>query len=708
MLAIRHHARELALWMVLALVGCTTLAGCGGSSAKSNSKPSGGTGMPQLVATPASIDFGTVTMGTKATQSITLSNPGTASVTVSQGSVSATTFSIKGLTAPLAIAPGQASTFSIEFAPTAAGAVSGQFRLMNNSATSPVVVSLTGTGSTGTSKTFSILGTISNGAGASLKISGAVSATTTADGFGNYGFSGLPNGSYSVTPTRTGLSFAPSSQDVTVNGANVAGVNFTGTSDVTVSISPASASVATGSTQQFTVTVTGASDSSVTWSANGGSVSSTGLYTAPDTASVYTVTATSVTDSTKSASANVNVTSATTSDVLLGDQSVENQANSIVAGQAEAFQATAKASGNLKSLVLYLDANSTVAQLVAGLYADAGGHPGTRLVQGSSTPVVKGAWNAISLPSTNVVAGTPYWIAILGTGSGTLAFRTSSGGGCNAETDSRSALISLPSDWSSGALSSNCPASVFGVSSTVIFFDNFPGTSLSPFWTIINRHGEYSQNETECNIPQQVSVANGLTITTSAHNSVCGDFNPDGTVWHVPSSWPYVTGDIQWANFSFTYGTVEIRAKFPDQQTSLWPATWLAESNCQSTNPFTGETGVGNCPSLGSAGYTEIDMTECYGSGWCQFHVADPSFGIGNGCDADYAVDSNWHTFTTVWNSSGITQSRDGVTQTICNQQLSNPMFLLIQTQTGGSGGTPNNMFLPASLEVDYVKVTQP
>jgi hypothetical protein len=486
-------------------------------------------------------------------------------------------------------------------------------------------------------------------------------------------------------------------------------VNFTVgvTSGVTVSISPTSASVATGGTQQFTATVTGTTNTAVTWSATAGSASSSGLYTAPGTAGTYTVTATSVTDSTKSASATVNVTSATTSDVLLGDQSVENQTNSIAAGQAEAFQATAKASGNLKSLVLYLDASSTVSQLVAGLYADAGGHPGTLLGQGSSTPVVKGAWNPISLPSTNVVAGTPYWIAILGTGSGTLAFRASSGG-CNAETDSQSALTSLPSNWSTGAVSSNCPVSVFGANSTVVFFDDFPGTSLSPFWTIINRHGEYSQNETECNIPQQVSVANGLTITTAAQNWVCGDFHPDGTVWHTPSSWPYITGDIQWTNLNFTYGTVEIRAKFPDQHTSLWPATWLLGSNCQSTNPFTGETGVVNCPNLGSAGYTEIDMTECYGSGWCQFHVANPSFGIGNGCDADYVVDTNWHTFTTVWNSSGITQYMDGVAQTTCNQQLSNPMFLLIQTQTGGVGGTPNNGYLPASLEVDYVKVTQP
>ena len=100
----------------------------------------------------------------------------------------------------------------------------------------------------------------------------------------------------------------------------------------------------------------------------------------------------------------------------------------------------------------------------------------------------------------------------------------------------------------------------------VIFFDNFAGSSLSSAWTVISRHGEYSQDETECNIPQQVSVNNGLTITTAAETWTCGDFNPDGTVWHTPTAWPYVSGDIQWTSLNFTYGTVEVRAKYPDQQ----------------------------------------------------------------------------------------------------------------------------------------------
>jgi hypothetical protein len=250
--------------------------------------------------------------------------------------------------------------------------------------------------------------------------------------------------------------------------------------------------------------------------------------------------------------------------------------------------------------------------------------------------------------------------------------------------------------------------SLVGIANAYVFDDEFDGSALDTTqWTVISRHGEYSQSETECNVPGAVSVANGyLTITTTAQSATCGDFNPNGTQWHAPASWPYTTGDIQWKSKSFTYGTVEIRGQFPSSNTNLWPAFWLLGSNCQATNPMTGETGVGNCPNINTTGYTEIDMVECYNSGgWCQFHVANPGFGIGGGCDATFAVDTNWHTWDTVWTSSSIKLYMDGTLITTCNQSMSNPMFLIIQTQTGGTGGTPNNSYLPANLNVDYVRV---
>jgi hypothetical protein len=80
------------------------------------------------------------------------------------------------------------------------------------------------------------------------------------------------------------------------------------TTSVSVAINPTSASVQTGATKQFSATVTGTSNIGVTWSATGGTISSTGLFSAGTAAGNYAVTATSMADSSKSANASVTLT----------------------------------------------------------------------------------------------------------------------------------------------------------------------------------------------------------------------------------------------------------------------------------------------------------------------------------------------------------------------------------------------------------------
>jgi hypothetical protein len=84
---------------------------------------------------------------------------------------------------------------------------------------------------------------------------------------------------------------------------------------VSVSISPTSATVALGRTQQFTATVKNASTSAVTWQVNGtvggnsvtGTITSSGLYTAPLSPTTATVTAVSTANTAQGASATVSV-----------------------------------------------------------------------------------------------------------------------------------------------------------------------------------------------------------------------------------------------------------------------------------------------------------------------------------------------------------------------------------------------------------------
>ena len=88
--------------------------------------------------------------------------------------------------------------------------------------------------------TFTISGTVApaaSGPGTLVTLSGDASATTTANMSGNYSFAGLANGTYIVTPTRTGFTFSPAFSTVTINGANPPSTNFTAVPVPTHSIS---------------------------------------------------------------------------------------------------------------------------------------------------------------------------------------------------------------------------------------------------------------------------------------------------------------------------------------------------------------------------------------------------------------------------------------------------------------------------------------
>jgi type IV pilus assembly protein PilY1 len=55
--------------------------------------------------------------------------------------------------------------------------------------------------------------------------------TVVTDNFGKYNVSGLPNGTYTVTPgPYTGYTFSPANQSVTISGGNQTNINFTGVS----------------------------------------------------------------------------------------------------------------------------------------------------------------------------------------------------------------------------------------------------------------------------------------------------------------------------------------------------------------------------------------------------------------------------------------------------------------------------------------------
>lgn len=123
---------------------------------------------------------------------------------------------------------------------------------------------------TAQTNTYSISGTISptaGGSGATVTLSGAATATTTANSSGAYTFTGLANGTYAITPSHTGYTFSPTSQNATVNGANVTGINFTATAQATYSISGTITPTAGGS--GASVALTGPAAANTTTNSSG-------------------------------------------------------------------------------------------------------------------------------------------------------------------------------------------------------------------------------------------------------------------------------------------------------------------------------------------------------------------------------------------------------------------------------------------------------
>jgi hypothetical protein len=139
----------------------------------------------------------------------------------------------------------------------------------------------------------------------------------------------------SLAAVYTAPLVAPSPPSVTVAATSMAEPSKTATASVTivpvvvVTVTPASTSVATGATQQLSASVVGTSNTAVTWAVQGagcsgtacGTISSTGLYTAPSAVpspAMVTVIATSAADTSKTASASIAIFSPSATNTIDG------------------------------------------------------------------------------------------------------------------------------------------------------------------------------------------------------------------------------------------------------------------------------------------------------------------------------------------------------------------------------------------------------
>ena len=239
--------------------------------------PLSGTGtQPQLAATPTTAAFGSVTTGTNNSQSISLTNGGTATVTISSVTVSGAGFSTTGITTPLTIGSGKAATFNAVFGPSTAGSVTGSITLVSNAPTSPMTISLSGTGVAATR----VLGlSTSSLAFGSVNVGSSSSLTTTLTNNGN---SNVTISGVTVSGTGYGESGVTSGETLTPNQSLTITAQFTPAAAGLVSGSVSIASNATNSPAGITLSGTGVAATphtvALSWTASTSTVSGYNVY----------------------------------------------------------------------------------------------------------------------------------------------------------------------------------------------------------------------------------------------------------------------------------------------------------------------------------------------------------------------------------------------------------------------------------------------
>src|ERR1700675_3566673 len=268
---------------LLTLLGCTAASGGGRS----------------LAVNPGTVAFGQQLVNTVSQQTLTITNTGTGALQIQNISLdSSSGFGLSSSPVGVVLQPGRSLEVSVSFKPSVATSYNGTVEVISKTTSAKVL--LTGTG------TLSTVGVSISPTGAALQVGHSQQFTATVSNTSDTAVTWLVNGTVGGNSTlgtisSTGLYTAPSSvpspSSVTVTAQSVAdpsksasaNVNISAPPPVSVSISPTEATLQVGQSQQFTATVSNTSNTAVIWLVNGtvggnstlGTISSTGLYTAP-------------------------------------------------------------------------------------------------------------------------------------------------------------------------------------------------------------------------------------------------------------------------------------------------------------------------------------------------------------------------------------------------------------------------------------------
>lgn len=199
--------------LILLICSLTAVSGCigvTGAPKVSSSSQQGTTSAASISVAPTAIKFGSVPLGSTASQSVTITNDGPTSITISKASATAAGVTVTGVSFPLTIAPGSRASLDVIFAPKSAGALSGGVSIVSDASATPDMVTVSGTGMAASALLTMSTSTLNFGSVAIGK-SSMLGVTLTNAGNSNVTISkvGVSGTGYSTSGVSAGLILTP-------------------------------------------------------------------------------------------------------------------------------------------------------------------------------------------------------------------------------------------------------------------------------------------------------------------------------------------------------------------------------------------------------------------------------------------------------------------------------------------------------------------
>jgi len=394
----------LTLLVSLTLSGCVGLTG---ASTPTESATSNNTSSGALAANATSFSFGQVAVGSHSQQSMTFSNTGTAAVMVTQGIVTGAGFSVPGGISSVSIAAGQNHTFTIQFAPVAAGAVTGSIVISTDSSDAPMSISLSGVGMAGPSLTVQPTSqTVTAGQTATFTVIASGAAPLSYQWQKNGGpITGATASTY-TTPATTSSDNGAQFTVVVTDSLGSATTSTVAALTVTaapvapaISTQPVSQTVIAGQTATFSVSATGTATLTYQWQKNGGPISgaTSATYTTPvttisDNGATFNVV---VTNSVGSATSNAATLTVNVAPAI----SAQPASLTVTAGQTATFSVLA--TGTAPLTYQWLKNGGPISGATASTYTT----PVTA-ISDSGTPFTVVVTNSVGSATSNVATLT--------------------------------------------------------------------------------------------------------------------------------------------------------------------------------------------------------------------------------------------------------------------------------------------------------------